>query len=354
MKVNMAKHGLWISVLLLVTSLTCSGATMDKTDKFDWNASESAPRKYVMTIVSGGLSYHDGSGSLYIPDGSDIKHGWGTGVSSHVTGERLKPLPKELRITFFSYTENQFYRAKFDLPYAKILALFQDGYFSPNEGPKGSHVTYQKIVTGVAPGGAVAVWLVGINRTTEVFFGQAEKFEGEWSSITSNTDMSRAEYIQRRIQDANKTPEALEALRKNGVPLGLWASYRTRYPWQPVFSGMTVRNERINVVKYFNGEVDYLNYPLEKDIAASTRAVPSYLNFIWERGKGQSHSYKLTFNETEIFAAFKKLGNDHPPLQLDMRMTPNEAGTLVFSVGLRNAKESIPLKQTGIEIYGGY
>ena len=318
-------------------------------DKFDWQASESAPHSYAMTIVSGGLSYHDGSGSLYIPDGSDISNGWGTPVSSHVVGPDLKPLPSQLRIAFFSYTENQFYQGKFDLPYEKILKLFQEGYYSPNEGKR---ITYDEIVTGVAPGGAVAVWLRGINKTTEVFFCQAEKYEGEWRSITSNTTLSRAEYVRLSVEESLRTPEAIANFHKNGVPLGLWARYRTRYPWQPLFTGMTVRDGRIGVVEYFNGEGDYLNYLLEKDIAASTRAVPRYINFIWEYTNVQGRSYELTFNETEIFDAFQKLGNSHPPLQLEMRMTPTDDGKKVFSVWLRNTKESIPLKQTKIKIYG--
>ena len=47
----------------------------------------------------------------------------------------------------------------------------------------------------------------------------------------------------------------------------------------------------------------------------------------------------------------KKLGNNNPPLQLEMRMTPTVNGKKVFSVWLRNAKESIELKRTGIKIY---
>lgn len=322
---------------------------MSKTNKFDWHASESAPRKYPMEIIAGSLRYHDGSGSLYIPDKSTIHHGWGTGISSHVTGPDLKPLPNKLTIAFFSYTENQFYRGSFDLPYDKILKAFQDGYYSPNEN---KHSTYRKIVVGVAPGGAVAVWLVGIGKTTEVFFAQAEKYAGEWSSILDNPKYTREEHVRLVIEESLETPEALAALKKNGVPLGLWSRYHsTRYPWQPLFTSMTIRDGRMNV-KYFNGELDILDYPLEKTIAASTRAVPSYISFIWEYTPIQGRSYELTFHEPEIFDAFKKLGNNNPPLQLEMRMAANDEGKKVFSVWLRNAKESIPLKQTVVKIYG--
>jgi len=318
-------------------------------DKFDWQASESAPRNYPMRIVSGNLSYQDGSGSLYVPDGSRIGHGWGTGISSHVVGADLKPLPNKLAITFFSYTENQFYRGKFDLPYEKILALFKAGYYSPNQG---KHITYHKIVVGVAPGGAVSVWLVGLDKTIEVFFGDAEKFEGNWRSVTSNTNISREEYVRSGVEESLKAPEVIEALRKNGIPFGLWASYRTHYLWQPLFTGMSVRDGLINEVSYFNGEFDYLAYPQEVNVVASPRTIPRQIYFIWEYTKVQGRSYELTFNEVEIFDAFRKLGNSGPSLQLEMRMAIADGGKQVFSVWLRNDKESIELSHTGIEIYG--
>ena len=128
-------------------------------DKFDWQASESAPQHYVMTIIGGSLSYHDNSGSLYVPDKSAIDLGWGTGISSHIVGAKLKPLPSHLTIIFFSYIENQFYDGRFDLPYAKILKMFQDGYYSPGKGIEGGHTTYDAIEVEDRPrrrGGGVA------------------------------------------------------------------------------------------------------------------------------------------------------------------------------------------------------
>jgi hypothetical protein len=320
------------------------GATMKK---FEWQATESAPKNYVMSIVSGSLIYHDGSGSLYVPDGSDIQGGWGKGISSHVVGDDLKPLPNKLAITFFSYTENQFYRGNFDLPYEKILALFQAGFYSPNQE---KHITYDQIVVGVAPGGAVSVWLWGYEKITEVFFGQAEKVDIEWSHLTSATHISREEYVRQSVEYSLKTPERIDALRKNGVPIGLWNTYRARYNWQPMFTGVSVRDGRIRLIKYFNGEQDYLNYPLEKEVISNTRAIPSYMSFVWERPQGKGRLFELTFNETEIFDAFKKLGSNNQPLQLEMRMELVE-GKSMFSVALRNDKESIKLKRTDLQNY---
>lgn len=319
-----------------------------KMNKFEWQATESAPRGYVMTIVSGSLHYHDGSGSLYVPDGSDIQGGWGIGISSHVVGDDLKPLPNKLSITFFSYTENQFYRGKFDLPYDKILALFQKGFYSPNNE---KHITYDNIIVGVAPGGAVAVWLWGYEKITEVFFGQAEKVDLPWTTLTSATHMTREAYVRDSIEDSLKTPQAIESLRKNGVPFGLWNGYRTRYNWQPLFTNMPLLDKRITLIKYFNGEQDYIDYPLEKDLAAATRAVPKEMVFVWDQPKAKPLRIKLFFDEAEMFNTFKKFATDNLPLQLEMRIAIVN-GKNDFTVWLRNEKNAVEIKQMKVETYG--
>lgn len=318
-------------------------------DKFDWQASESAPQNYPMKILSGGLDYHDGSGSLYVPNKVRLHNGWGTGRSSHIVGPDLKPLPSRLGISFFSYTENQFYLGKFGLPYDKILKLFQEGYYSYTQEKQ---ITYDQIVVGIAPGGAVSVWLAGINKTTEVFFGQAEKADVEWSNFTNATHISREEYVRSGIQESLKTPEALAALKKNGIPFGLWNTYRTRYVWQPLFTNMPLRDGQIDVINYFNGEQDYLVYPLDKTAAASTRPVPRQLDFVWmPPGRTKGRSIELYFHEPEILDAFKKLGANNQPLQLEMRIEVID-GKSDFTIWVRNDKDKIELKRTEMKNYG--
>ena len=319
-------------------------------DKYDWQATESGPKGYPMQVISGTLFYRGEDHGLYVPDRATIYHGWGKGVSSHVTGADLKPLPDRLEITFFSYTENQFYKGKFDLPYEKILALFNSGYVLSSEEKR---LTYLQLVVGVAPGGVVAVWAQGINKTTEVFFGQAEKAEVDWKRIIDNPkypEDRREEYAQKVIKNS-LTPEAVESLSKNGIPFGRWNTYRTRYPWQPVFTGMQLKNGRIAQIKYFNGEDDYLTLPLEPAIAASPRPVPSEVHFSWLRPNAKSMSFELYFNEAEIFAAFKALGGNKQPLQLEMLMVKTEKSH-DFTIWLRNDKDKIELKLTNVKTYG--
>lgn len=332
--------------ILVTTSVTATGrgATMTK---FEWQASESAPRNNPMEIISGHFIYPDG-GSLYVPNKKVIHYGWGRGWSSHVVGPDLKPLPNKLTISFFSYTENQFYTGSFDLPYEKILAFFQAGYYSQNQE---KDITYDQIIAGVAPGGVVSVWISGIDRTTEVFYGQAEKEDGNWKWIIDNPKYPRDKYVQLNINES-LTPDALEAFKKNGIPFGRWDRYhRARYYWDPLFTNLPLLDGLIDVIKYYNGEEGFLNYPLDADQINVSRAVPNFLDFTWERRAGiKPLRIKLFFDETEIFDVFDKLGKHNLPLQLEMRMEPEK--NYNFTVWLRNEKDAIELKKIKIETYG--
>ena len=88
-------------------------------NKYDYQASESAPFYYPMKIISGRFLYHDGSGYLSVPSMVIVAKGWDVWRSSHVTGEKYRPLPSKLPLVYFSFTENKFFKANFDLPLKK-------------------------------------------------------------------------------------------------------------------------------------------------------------------------------------------------------------------------------------------
>ncbi len=312
--------------------------------KYDWQASEGSPKLYPMEIIYGSLKFPD-SGSLYVPNKVTLHHGWGNGRSSHVVGPDLKALPNRLSISFFSYTEDQFYDGEFELPYETILKLFQTGHYSPKDE---GNITYHRIIVGVAPGGAVSVWVVSLDRTIEIFFGYAKKIEGNWKSIVDNPDITRKEFIQMEINDSLK-PAEVESLKNNGIPFGLWEKYhKRRYSWQPEFINMSLLNGRIPYIKYFNGERDYIDIPVTGAVLGQTRAVPSEMIFIWLRPIAKPLRVKLYFNEDEIFNAFEKLGSKNIKLKFELQIKDNNQ----FSMTIRNDKDSVVLKQTKIKTYG--
>ena len=319
-------------------------------DKFDWLATESAPKKYPMEIIRAFLYAPDGS-SVYVPYGADIFHGWGEMRSAHVSGPDKKPLPNKLDITFFSYAEDTFYQGSFDLPYEEILKLFQEGYFIPSRKEKQS---FRRIMVGVAPGGVVCVWLKGVGRITEVFYGHAKTVDLAWSNIVDDPDTTREEYILEVLEDA-VGDDGVSALKENGVPLKLWDSYRKTYPWQ-----MQVHSTRIHrplmYVDFFNGEKYYIE--LESTFKSEDFKIlpaPKTIYIEWPATSGQTREFELHFNEQEVFDAFKALAGENDkyidqPLTLDVYFQ-EEGRQRTISVGLRRANESIIFKEVKIEAF---
>ena len=311
-------------------------------DTFDWLATDSAPQNFPMQIVRGDLILANG-GSLYIPDTRTLMKGWGRMESSHVVGPELKPLPTAIDITFFSYTEDVFYQGSFDLPRERIRQLFQDGYYSPKLR---EDTTYRRVMTGIAPGGVVAVWLLGPDRITEVFYDKAPRADLPWSTLTDNQELSREEFVRLELEDS-LAPEQRESLQRDGVPLGRWDRYRQRYGWQPVIVSSR-QPALINRVGFFNGELDYYRYPLSEEVAAALRPVPRDLAFIWRNSSGKSYWVEYDFDADEIFAAFDQLAPDEAsanPIQLELIVTETDGGRTISSQ-LRHADRVIKLERT--------
>jgi hypothetical protein len=306
---------------------------------YDWLASNSAPAGCPMEITAGAF-LSPGGGSLYIPP-QELHAGWGEQVSAHVAGADTKPLPDRVEITFYSYLEDKIYHGEFPLPYARIEKLFAEGYDSYDTGPL-QHATYRWIVAGVAPGGVVAVWLSGIERQVEVFFGKADEVSFDWhKTLGVPTRIDRRERQEMVLTEAEKVDSRVTKSMMR-IPFGVWATYRIRYPWQPVFEGMAtpVRIERIS---YLNGERDYLPLPMSDADKQATRPVPSFLSFVIRRTENGLR-YKIFFDEEETLSTFQRLSLGGKPLELVFHTEMLE-GQPKFSVLLRNDDEAVKLSK---------
>lgn len=306
---------------------------------FDWLATESAPNHYPMEIIQGDLFYHAQGGSRYIPSGGTLYAGWGSSISTHIGGDDLYPLPDRLSITFFSYTEKQFYQGEFDLPYEKILALFREGIMADKKSPY-----YRKVMVGIAPGGAVSVWLTG-NRTKEVF-GQAQKVDLKYSRVLGlrfDNQKEEDDFIYKQLTNVLK-PEELESLKKDGVPFGLWARYRTLYTWNLKSGGAVPFKHEIIGMKYLNGESGRTDYPFTQGLVKTPRPLPRFIS-VTPQFTSRNTNYFLHFDEFELMKAFEKLGakGEEVTIECDARMPREDARLRVY-----NDKESIELKKTRV------
>lgn len=331
----------WNLAIATLILLTGSCDTMSKNDtKFEWLATESAPKHYPMEIIKGTFIYHgEAEQGLYIPSGGTLKAGWGRGISNHVVGDKLKPLPDRLKITFFSYAEKQFYQGEFNLPYEKILALFREGVAADKEDP-----IYNKIMVGIAPGGAVAVWVKG-TENVEVFFGQAQKIEldpGSAFGLPFKNKQEADAYIAKQLVNV-LTPDELASLKKDGIPFGLWARYRNRYDWRPT---ITEGHNLDDVDALFvNGEYIGEWILAGKKQSDTLRTVPKEVSFITLLN-GDNYPIQVKFDEFETMSAFEKLGANGKKLYLEFDPRLPRSQT---QVRLHNDKESISLKKVEIK-----
>ena len=323
------------------------GLSMSSTTKYEYQASESAPLHFPMQIISGSLTFSDGSGSLSIPSMKVVANGWGDWRSSHVLdSDEGFSLPNKLELMFFSFTENQFYKGEFDLPYEKIETLFTNKHYSFVDE---EDVTFDQFIIGVTPGGGVSLWLNAIERRVEVFSSQAEKVEGDWMWVVDNPEVKREEYIKEVIEYEQRTPEQLEYFKKNGVPFGKWKKYsEARYLWKPVLNNINLRDGLIKSIHYFNGEKGYIQVSSDK---AKSLAVPDQLSIIWNRTGFLVNDLVIdvTFDEFEIFSGFEKLATDSMPIEMEFRMEPEN--NYDFTIWLRNEKNNIELKKTKIKTW---
>ena len=311
---------------------------MSNTDKFEWLATESAPKHYPMEIIQGTFYYHGENSGLYIPYGGTLKKGWGQGISNHHVGEKFKPLPDRLKIVFFSYTEKQFYKGEFNLPYDKILALFRDGVEHPTDFGNGqTRPVYSYMMAGIAPGGAVAVWVAG-KKQHEVFFGQAEKINlnpVEAFKVPFKDQQDADKFMEDGLVEA-LGPEKLASLKKDGIPFGLWGRYRNLYRWLPIASvGHRLQNLDVyNLNGEYFGEWD-LTVTKDHD---KLLPVPRMLSF---RSEDRT-LYTVTMDEFEIMDAFEKLGANGKKIYLEFEpRLPRDT----IKARLYNDKESIELKK---------
>lgn len=285
---------------------------------------------------------HDGS-SLYVPPAT-IHAGWGNSVSIHAVGEEFKPLPDQLMLTSYSYLEDKLYHGLFDLPYDQIATHFAKGFAAYDTGNQESR-RYEVITAGVAPGGVITVWLEGLGKCKEVFFGHAQELDRDFhQALRLPLHVNREQYRESELRESAATdPRVLESVKH--IPFGLWDTYRTPYAWHLLLEGLPTP-KYIASIHYYNGEYESWPWPLSTDAQAEQRPVPSSVMFFVKFPAEEfATQYVVEFNEQEMLRTFQRLGSDGRSIDLRLRQ-----GTRL-EVSLRNDREEIALVDFDYELY---
>lgn len=307
--------------------------------KFDWLPTECAHRQYPIRLIAGDLTLKNGS-SLYVPAKAIIDNGWGELGSIHVVGETMKALPEKLTSTWFSFSENKFFKGEFALPYDSILEFFQNINRNKNSNKPDSNW----IVVGFGPEGAVSVWASAIGIQVEVGNYRAAEVSLDWKAVTKS-EMPRTDYIDMVLRDS-LTPLELNELKERGVPPGISDYYSKQYRWNLQVIG---QKNRELWLKTLNGEEEYFDFA--KSINARTsRGLPKSLVVYWEDNVGEKLGADVQFDEAEINAAYTKLaaGKTDHPMQLKLEIGDNPD---VIHTSLNDGKYVILLSKTAVKAY---
>jgi len=275
-------------------------------DIFEWSVTESAPKHYPMEIIVGKLYFHGEESAITLPSGGTITSGWGYAKSN---GEPVKrKLPDRLSVIFFSYADRQFFRGDFDLPYDKMVALYQQALsdFNPSTDPE---PYYAQIMVGVAPDGSVAVWTKG-RRAREVFFGQANKIELDPSQAFDMPFSSKEQsdtYMRLGLEE-EVSPEQLNKIKTTGVPVELWSRLREKYRWSVSFlhGDEALEGQFIAV----NGDNNRRAEVLEQQGGISRFHAPKYMSYQIKTVRSKYiQVYEVHFDDEEVINAFELLSS---------------------------------------------
>ncbi|WP_437296947.1 DUF2931 family protein [Sorangium sp. So ce426] len=307
---------------------------------FEWLPTESAPERAPVHLVRGDLYFADG-GSIYIPDGRDVANGWGEWGSTHIVGAAVKPVPVRLDLTWFSYLEDRFFGGSFMLPTATMTTLFRAGVADPQtEEFRG----FERIVVGMAPEGLVAVWMSTGSEAIEVASFIAPEVDLPWERVLDNPASSRPAFI-RQVLAAKLNARGLARLGREGTPRGLYQSYRRQYNWRPTVTGEGMPTGLW--IRSFNGERAFIGCA-GPAIPRERRPVPAAINLGWMAPDGGARFARLTFDETEIFAAFAKLSRGDAARVLALEL---ETARTTVAISLRDEKYVLPLEKVLVELF---
>lgn len=204
--------------------------------------------RYVLSFVNLNLTT-----TFYTADGTRLRSidggggAWGRGDTPLGGNDFKQPLPDRLKLTYFSYLEDQFYQLDTPLPKQKIEQLFRKIYQGMPDSPEGSTIPTQYYVfdIAIAPQGWIILFAVGPGIRKEIASWQAHKIEADYDvdivQRESGGDINFLRKQNMRKRNVDSTFKDLEkyapTLYKNykegkGLPTSEWyKQMQTKFPW---------------------------------------------------------------------------------------------------------------------------
>ncbi len=273
--------------------------------RFNYETGNSCPTYYdietyrqVMYAENDELIMIDGVGPLRSP--------WGDGGVTYVkSSESGYPVPKILKVGYYSETEDLFYEGEFVLPSAEIRNLLEESSEDPfYRKEKNIPSKYNRIELGIALGGLVVMWVKGPGEQKEVAKFKTKKVDYEWNDIFERGTREAA--VKYNLKNIFTEKVRNEVLNKT-LPIDLWERYREKFSWNYTINipdGAVVSSV---YMKMINAEAE-TNYTSNPSNQPAKRAVPYHAEINWQL-HGKKYQSRVVFAEDPNYYDIIYLGD---------------------------------------------
>lgn len=305
---------------------------------------------------------------------------WGDSGGEQVIGDGFNEVPKDLRMHYYSETEDKFYEGTFDLPSAEIEKMLQEETTHPDyqgktyddtqSGRTLKYMKYDKIIASVSLGGEVTVWMRGMEgqKLIATYFAK-EVLNVDWSSNFYNSREKRKKYNM----DEGFSERIKQEIKTKTLPYKLWQTFKEKYKWRYKIEGN--HGEKLTEVdiKMINAEEERLssNNPVLNNDPYAPRAIPYNFQLDWQDASGQKYKswmilredikyyleeYKSLlieeknpqdFLEEEIFKVFSSLDKEKP---IDIIFRVNGSNK-ELKVIVKQEKKEIALTKITVRVF---
>lgn len=199
--------------------------------KYEWDILISGSVMHPIEVYEGSFVYMDGREKNFrsLGAGSGMYTSYWSSPGGTMNHTEAFPLPTELSIAWFSYTEAKFYGGNFELPYEKIVDLFKNEELKTIRQEKLYKDKYDNFRIGLAPGGLVVVWAGGAHYLKEIAHFQANEVQVTMEEFHPEiTDMTLSEYAIYLYEDHT---HIVDNLAQHGIESekALFKRYMERY-----------------------------------------------------------------------------------------------------------------------------
>ena len=204
-------------------------------NNYEWLVLTAADDGYPMEIIYGELTDPIGRGGN-IPTGQLLRSRLFRDAGMMIVGDEFRPLPHKMKIKWFSYAENKFFKGEFDLDHKYIEAIFEQEEYIYRDG---GGIDFKVVPI---PGGKVMLYLYGVNtfllgiyQGEEYIVKDDDAFHREMRLMKGTVagEDTRLEYVKFFQEELPK--QTLNEIKNNTIPTDIWDKISVKYPWRFTF-----------------------------------------------------------------------------------------------------------------------